>query len=139
MKRLYQPKFTSAGSRDSEENVLPLINIVFLLLIFFLMAGAIATPDIFEVSPPSSNNESPELSTERVILMAKDGRYAFENTAVSLDDLPALIKAAAGNNAAQKFKIKADASVHSGKVIAVMEMLRNAGVKNTTLITQRDD
>ena len=138
MKRLYQPKFTSTGSRDSEENVLPLINIVFLLLIFFLMAGAITTPDIFEVSPPS-NNESPELGTERVILMAKDGRYAYENTEVSLDDLPALIRAAAGNNAAQKFKIKADASVHSGKVIAVMEMLRNAGVKNTTLITQQDD
>ena len=139
MKRLYQPKFTSISSRDSEENVLPLINIVFLLLIFFLMAGTIATPDIFEVSPPSSNNENPELNTERVILVTKDGRYAFENTEVNLDDLSARIKASAGNNAAHKFKIKADASVHSGKVISIMEMLRNAGVKNTTLSTQRDD
>ena len=103
------------------------------------MAGTITTPDIFAVNPPSSKNENPELNTELMILLTKDGRYAFENTEVAFNDLFKLIKESAHSNATRKFKIKADASVHSGKVIAVMEILRNAGVKNTTLITQRDD
>ncbi len=132
-----QFKFKKVSSQDAEENVLPLINIVFLLLIFFLWAGTISVPDLFEVAPPLSNNENPELGSELVVLIAKDGRYAFENNEISLNDLFPSIKDAVKNNPHQKFKIKADASIDTGKVINVMEILRNAGVINMTLITSK--
>lgn len=133
-----QFKFKKTSSQDAEENVLPLINIVFLLLIFFLWAGTISVPDLFEVAPPLSNNENPELGSELVILIGADGRYAFENNEISLNDLSTSIKDAAKNNSHQKFKIKADASIDTGKVISVMEILRNAGVVNMTLITSKE-
>jgi len=133
-----QFKFKKTNSQDAEENVLPLINIVFLLLIFFLWAGTISVPDLFEVTPPLSNNENPELGSELVILIGGDGRYAFENNEISLNDLFLSIKDAIKNSPQQKFKIKADASIDTGKVINVMEILRNAGVVNMTLITSKE-
>jgi len=133
-----QFKFKKTNSQDAEENVLPLINIVFLLLIFFLWAGTISVPDLFEVTPPLSNNENPELGSELVILIGGDGRYAFENNEISLNDLFLSIKDAVKSSPHQKFKIKADASIDTGKVISVMEILRNAGVVNMTLITSKE-
>jgi len=133
-----QFKFKKTNSQDAEENVLPLINIVFLLLIFFLWAGTISVPDLFEVTPPLSNNENPELGSELVILIGGDGRYAFENNEISLNDLFISIKDAVKSSPHQKFKIKADASIDTGKVISVMEILRNAGVVNMTLITSKE-
>ena len=42
------------AQRPSEENVLPLINIVFLLLIFFMIAGALSVTAPFELDPPAA-------------------------------------------------------------------------------------
>ena len=47
-------------------NLVPLINIVFLLLIFFMLSGTLSKKDLFEVDPPlsytGSNAESPEMT-----------------------------------------------------------------------------
>ena len=44
---------------DSEERVLPLINVVFLLLIFFMLAGRLSEAELFEVTPPESAGAVP--------------------------------------------------------------------------------
>ncbi|MEL7528591.1 MAG: biopolymer transporter ExbD, partial [Pseudomonadota bacterium] len=38
--------------RDPPENTIPLINVVFLMLIFFLFAGSIARDDARKIEPP---------------------------------------------------------------------------------------
>lgn len=45
--------FAPPKRRPRAESIVPMINVVFLLLIFFLMTAQIAPPDPFEVAPPN--------------------------------------------------------------------------------------
>ena len=131
--------FSSPAPADSEENVLPLINIVFLLLIFFLIAGALTIPDLFPVEPPVSDSETPAAPVETIVLIGADGQLSLQNELIAADQLPALARAIIKKEPLQPFKLKADNQAASGQVIRVIEALRNAGVQQTLLITSRDD
>ena len=132
-------KFSNPAPADSEENVLPLINIVFLLLIFFLVAGAITIPDLFPVEPPVSDSETPAAPAETIVLIGADGQLSLQNELIAADQLSALARAIIKQKPLQPFKLKADSQAASGPVIRAIEALRNAGVQQTLLITSQDD
>ena len=50
-------QITEATKKNSYENILPLVNVVFLLLIFFMLAGSFGKPDLFKVQAPYANND----------------------------------------------------------------------------------
>ena len=131
--------FSNPAPADSEENVLPLINIVFLLLIFFLIAGAMTIPDLFPVEPPVSDSETPAAPVETIVLIGADGQISIQNELIAADQLYALARAIIKQKPLQPFKLKADSQAASGQVIGAMEALRNAGVQQTLLITSQDD
>ena len=131
--------FSNPAPADSEENVLPLINIVFLLLIFFLIAGALTIPDLFPVEPPVSDSKTPAAPVETIVLIGADGQISLRNELIAADQLHALARAIIKQKPLQPFKLKADSQAASGRVIRAIEALRNAGVQQTLLITSRDD
>lgn len=131
--------FSNPAPADSEENVLPLINIVFLLLIFFLIAGAMTIPDLFPVEPPVSDSETPAAPVETIVLIGADGQISLQNELIAADQLHALARAIIKQKPLQPFKLKADSQAASGRVISAIEALRNAGVQQTLLITSQDD
>jgi len=62
--------------RRAGESVVPMINVAFLLLIFFLMVAVVAPPDPFQVDLPSGAGETGETSTV-VILVGRDGQVVY--------------------------------------------------------------
>ncbi len=50
--------FRDAPRRVQQENLLPMINVVFLLLIFFLIAARLTQPEPFAVVPPQAQTEA---------------------------------------------------------------------------------
>ena len=133
MKRSF--KFANQGSIDSEENVLPLINIVFLLLIFFLLAGTIAIPDLFVVEPPSSESELESSASEITLLITSDGKFAIQGEEIKFEQIKSFASKIVSENEHQPFKLKVDELVDSGTVIKALEVLRDAGVTKTLLVT----
>lgn len=118
-------------SRSDDDRILPLINIVFLLLIFFMVAGHLSATDPFAVTPPHSDTETaPDMDTH-LILVDRQGKLA-------LDGLPlteaALIEAF-GSSPMDTVRIKADGAVDAVTVIALMERLRAAGMAELQLLT----
>lgn len=118
-------------SRSDDDRILPLINIVFLLLIFFMVAGHLSATDPFAVTPPHSDTETtPDMDTH-LILVDRQGKLA-------LDGLPlteaALIEAF-GSSPMDTVRIKADGAVDAVTVIALMERLRAAGLAELQLLT----
>lgn len=117
--------------RNDDDRVLPLINVVFLLLIFFMVAGHLSATDPFAVTPPQSDTETtPEIDTH-LILIDRRGRLA-------LDGLPlteAALLEAFGSSPMNSVRIKADGAVDAIRVIALMERLRGAGLTDLQLLT----
>ncbi|WP_244905883.1 ExbD/TolR family protein [Rhodovulum imhoffii] len=69
-------KFTQPRPRRVAESVVPMINVVFLLLIFFLMSAQIAPPDMGQVSPPEGPGENlPEAGD--VLVVDASGRMTY--------------------------------------------------------------
>ena len=52
-------RFEPPRPRNDEERILPLVNVVLLLLIFFMLAGRLAASDPFEIAPPRSASPKP--------------------------------------------------------------------------------
>ncbi len=127
-------RYRSATRRDGEEGVIPLINIVFLLLIFFMLAGTLSATDLFEVAPPESASEEAVGEPEMVVLMAADGRLALDGQDVDEAGLRQQVAAKLAADPDMRVRLKADGATEAEQVITVMEMLRAAGVTELTLL-----
>ena len=135
--RLVKPKRKSVA-----ENVLPLINLVFLLLIFFMLAGRLAQTDLFKVAPPVSEGAGEVAATEAetaqelILLLAADGRLALNGAPVEPAVLSAEVAARLAAQPGLPVILKADGAAEALEVVSVMERLRDAGVGDLQLLAQ---
>lgn len=74
---LLSPRFTAPARRKSAENLLPMINVVFLLLIFFLIAARLAPAEAVAVQPPEGRAVA-EAEGLFTLLVAADGTLAWQ-------------------------------------------------------------
>ncbi|SMF19326.1 outer membrane transport energization protein ExbD [Tistlia consotensis] len=128
-------RFDPPRPRSDDERILPLINVVFLLLIFFMLTGRLAAGDPFKVEPPRSATEGPAAAQEAVVLLGADGRLALDGLVM---ERPALAEAVAGRLRQEPdtpIRLKADGRAEATAVVEVMELLRDAGAAKLQLLT----
>jgi len=128
--RLQRPR-----RREMPENTIPLINVVFLLLIFFMLAGRLSQPEPFGVTPPRSASEEQPGEQETVVYVNADGTVALGRAKLALDELPGALKAARGDSE-KPVRLKADANADANRVIRVMESLKAAGITRVVVLTK---
>ena len=122
-----------------DDRIMPLINIVFLLLIFFLVAGAIREVEPVEVDPPRSLVEAESVTDALTIYAASDGRIALGATMLDRNAFDLAIAAAVAADPDQPIRIVADRDVEAVKVISILETLRASGSSRVKLVTQMQD
>ena len=131
-------RFLDSASRQrpksDEERILPLINIVFLLLVVFMLAGQLTASDPFRVEPPLSSTEGQPKEQDTTILVGTDGRLALDGTVTEADALIQAIEARVARGDIGEVRLKADGQADAAQVVAVMELLRMAGVESLHLL-----
>ena len=132
-------QFQFGKQEEEADTILPLINVVFLLLIFFIMTGALHAVDYFNVNPPSSSSEFQASLDDTVILVGADGRIAIDNKEVDEIDLQLSISDKLAANSDLVFRIKADGRVDAARVVEVMELIEAVGVRRVMLLTLGPD
>lgn len=132
LSKLSQP----AGQPSIDDRIMPLINIVFLLLIFFLVAGIIREPDPFEVTPPQSTAEAPEAAEAFQVYVAADGTVALGDGETDPDALQMRLAGHVADNPDGLVRIIADRGADTVDIIAVMDVLRSAGATRVKLATE---
>ena len=120
---------------EEPDNILPLINVVFLLLIFFMLTGAIHAVDYFDVTPPVSTSEEIVSIKETVILVNADGRLSIDGKEVDAIDLQLAVSDKMAQHPELEIRLKADGNVDAVKVVEVMEWLEAVGVRHLSLLT----
>ena len=128
-----------AKQEEEPDTILPLINVVFLLLIFFIMTGALHAVDFFNVDPPASSSEIQASLDDTVILVGADGRIAIDNKEVDEIDLQLAVSDKLAAKAGLIFRIKADGRVDAARVVEVMELIEAVGVRRVKLLTLGPD
>ncbi|WP_321325665.1 biopolymer transporter ExbD [Thiomicrorhabdus sp.] len=118
---------------DPEDSLIPLINIVFLLLIFFMVAGQISATETQDIEPPTSSSETPldrdgwviQINAQQEILLNDEPIVLAE---LVKDDMPL-----------EQVIIKADQNTTAKTLHPVLQTLREQGVKNILLYSQLQD
>lgn len=120
--------------RVEDDNILPLINVVFLLLIFFVIAGAITRDAPFDlVLPSTSRIEDKALPEENILSVAADGQLAFAGQLIDADELAAALADWPQDKALQ---IRADSGLMANNLTTLLETLREAGLTSVRLLTK---
>lgn len=120
------------------EGTLPLINVVFLLLIFFMVAGALERLDAFPVEAPRADAGEAAPPEEEVVLIGADGRLAFGTEIFpSAEALAGRVARARGGGEQRPLTVKADAGAEAAAVVEILHGLRAAGIRRVMLLAER--
>lgn len=121
---------------NEDDRILPLTNVIFLLLIFFMLVGHLSSTDKLAIQPPHSSSDTPAHNTGLLVQVNAQGALALGGNPVQ----PARLKTAVHNymqtHPDGKVRLKADGLVDAARVVAVMRVLRAAGVEHLRLLTR---
>lgn len=123
--------FSPPQRKPQGESIVPMINVVFLLLIFFLMTAQIAPPEPFEVAPPTAQKAAgPE--ADQVIYLSDKGVLQFQDS-----QGVAAIAAITRQGAKPTLILRADGAAKGHRLAEVMADLRKAGFDRIELVVQQ--
>ena len=114
-----------------------LIDIVFLLLIYFLLTTNFMVDEGIQVKLPQANATSPQTEEEITIYVDSTGKVFMDNRAVPLNELFMIVKGKLGEKAGIPVVIKADKSVMLNKAVRVMDVVKAAGADRLILATEK--
>ena len=118
-------------SANRGENIVPMINVVFLLLMFFMMSAQITAPDPFDVTLPDSDSES-TTAEENTLYVSDEGVLSYEG--LSGD---ALWNAVAARDAKVPLVLRADTALDAAELAKLLPRLGEAGASDILLATGR--
>jgi biopolymer transport protein TolR len=117
------------------EPIGPLVDVVFLLLVFFLLAGNLEPPPPIEVNPPESENADAQDRGSLRILLDAEGRIAFDGKVRDRESLFAAIDAHTHSDRPRAALVEADSRAAAGEVLALLRQLRALGIEGLELAT----
>lgn len=112
---------------SSSLSITPLIDIIFLLLLFFLLTSVFITPGISLDLPEANNAEFQEQPPEEVVYISKLGEVYWNDRFMPLDDLFVSLSQALQQRTNRQVTIKADKEVAFGLFVHVMDIVKAAG------------
>ncbi len=132
-------QFQSRQRRRTFINIVSLVDVVFLLLIFFSVSTSFMDQPALKIDLPEASAEPPSSEQQRpmTVYLTSGGQLYFGDTPVRLDDLPELIREGLRSGQPARMSIKADKDVTHGEVIRVMDLARQNGIELVTVATQK--
>jgi biopolymer transport protein ExbD len=124
----------AGGNQDVDEgitgiNVTPLVDVTLVLLIIFMVTTKIVMNQTVPLDLPKAAKGTSDVQVVFSIIMAADGRAFVDSKPIPNDDaIMALAKDAGLAHPDLRAVIKADAAVTHGRVIHVLDLLKQANV-----------
>lgn len=116
----------------------PMVDIIFLLLAYFLINSTLAKTPAIRISLPQSETASYVGEEAIDIVVAPEGKIMVNDTDVPLVNLAATLKATATGSATEpEVNIKSDSQTSYQDVINVIDEVQKAGLSNFNLTTNR--
>ena len=116
----------------------PMVDTVFNLLIFFLMATTVAQAEReMQIALPIAKAGGPVSATLRELVINVDpqGEIVVTGRRVTPDDLKSLVHGAVAQNPGQKVTVRGDRHVAYGRVVAVLDICKGSGIQEPYLDT----
>ena len=111
----------SSNKISAAFNMSAMTDMVFLLLIFFMITSTLVSPNALKLLLPQSNNQTQAKAITSVSI-TKDLRYYIETTPVAFNDLERQLQLKLMDETDPTISIHVDESVSTGELVKVMNI-----------------
>lgn len=119
-------------------DMIPMIDMVFLLLIFFALTSTFEIQRVMEMNlPKAATGERLQKEQTLTLHIKSDNRLLLENRPVALHDLQSALSEVVQKSAGVTLVIKGDAQVPHGKVVEIMDITNASGVKKIMITVKK--
>jgi biopolymer transport protein ExbD len=119
---------------DAEVHTGPLNDILFILLLFFLIVSTLANPNVVQLSQPKSKSDTKAKQTV-VVSIDANKQFYVGTTKVSIDELKLKLQPFLAKETEQpSIVINADKTVPIEDIVAVMRVARDLGARTVLAV-----
>lgn len=121
-------------TRSLDESIVPLINVVFLLLIFFLVAGSMTKLAVEDIMPPHSTSSAEQGLDESGLSINTKGILFWQGEEIHADTFEKSLNEGT-IKLPLRLQLHADAKVQAKDILPLMEVLKLYGVEQVRIST----
>ena len=127
---------SQAVEETEEPNITPMLDVVFILLIFFIVTANFIKEPGLEINRPDS--ETSEITENAAILIAigAAGEIYMDGRRIDVRQVKANVIRLIAENPQGSVVIQADVNSTAEKIVAVMEEVREAGVVDISIASE---
>ena len=118
-------------------NIAPLVDVVFLLLLFFMLTSHLMEEPAIKVRLPESKTAEAKAEVIKTVSITKRGEIYFMDKRVDLESLQMVIHENLKDLEKDFLRIRADRDVSVGLLVNVIDEVRLSGVKNFSIVAER--
>ena len=120
-------------SAEADINITPLLDIVFIMLIFFVVTTSFVREAGIEVNRPTAQTAERKEHASILIAIALNGEIWIDQRAVDVRSVRAAIERLRAENPEGTVVIQGDREAQIGLLVQVMDQVRKAGVSNVSI------
>jgi biopolymer transport protein ExbD len=121
-------------------DMIPMIDMVFLLLIFFALTSTFEIQRVMEMNlPKAASGDQLQQKQTLTLTINSDERIMLDNKPVEFQDIEPLLNQTVSDSSGVTLVIKGDAQVPHGKVVQLMDIANAVGVKKILITVKSRD
>ena len=124
------------GRGSSEPDMTPMIDMLFILMVFFVITSFFLSP-VFHVNPPSSDTASESQKNDLVVELDSSGRFYLEDRLLTAEELENTVKERLSGGLSRDVYIRADKETPFEQVVFTVDLLNKAGADEIGFIVQK--
>ena len=122
-------------NKDVEVNITNMIDVVFVLLIFFVVTTTFTKETGVDITKPAAGNSS-QLSKEPLLIgITREGAFYINERQVDLAILSSILKREGASNPDKSVVLASDKNTPMGFIVDVLDECNGAGLKKVSVST----
>ena len=128
-------EFEGTKKVKTQLNIAPLIDVVFLLLIFFMLSSHFVTQPGIKITLPEASTAKLQPEEDIIIFITEDNELYLNEENITLTNLLDELRVEMGKTKKKTVIIKADEKIDLGLAVRVMDMVRRSGASKFVIAT----
>ncbi|MBU4251781.1 MAG: biopolymer transporter ExbD [Candidatus Omnitrophica bacterium] len=124
---------------DTRLNIAPLIDVVFLLLIFFMLSAHFVTQPGIKLTLPTASTAKLHPEEDVIISITNDNDLYLNEEKVNLDNLLEKLRVKLNKSQKKTVIIKADEKIDLGLAVKVMDIAKQAEAEGLVISTKAEE
>lgn len=131
-------RYTQQNQEESQIDMTPMLDIVFILLIFFIVTTSFVKETGIDVVRPTAETAERKESSNILIGIRDNGEIWIDKRRIEVDAVRANVERMLAENPEASVIVIADQNAKTGILVDTMDQARLAGAENVSIAAERD-